>query len=236
MTTSQIGGGTDRKGGPLRNLPQEGCAGKAAARIFCSKECRARSRFRLVRQAPSRAPLLALALIALVWPAAATAEPRLYVVDPARSQIRFHAVSRFMDADGTFHRLAAEIRLDDGRPETAAGEVSVEVASIDTGIGMRDNHLRSADFFDVERHPRATFVLGAARREGERVVVSGTLTIRGVTRPVTVPVAVAVADRTIRVTGELTLNRVDFGIAYQSRLNPIRDEVKVWFDLTATAR
>ena len=175
-------------------------------------------------------------LIAVLLPAVATAESRVYAIDPARSHIRFHAVSRFMDADGTFHRLAAEIRLDDGRPETASGEVRVEVASIDTGIGTRDNHLRSADFFDVERHPRATFALGAARREGERFVVSGALTVRGVTRPVTVPVAVAVADRTIRVTGELTLHRFDFGIAYQSRLNPIRDEVTVWFDLTATAR
>jgi len=115
-------------------------------------------------------------------------------------------------------------------------QVTIKAASLDTENDNRDNHLRSADFFDVERHPRATFALGAARREGERFVVSGELTVRGVTRPVTVPVAVAVADRTIRVTGELTLNRVDFGIAYQSRLNPIRDEVTVWFDLTATAR
>ncbi|MBI4012135.1 MAG: YceI family protein [Candidatus Rokubacteria bacterium] len=180
--------------------------------------------------------LLALALVGLAWPATVSAEPRLHLVDPARSQIRFHAVSRFMDADGAFHRLAGEIRLDDGRPETAAGEVSVEVASIDTGIGMRDNHLRSADFFDAERHPRARFVLGAVRREGERFVVSGALTLRGVTRPLTLPVAVAVSGGTIRVTGELTLNRVEFGIAYQSRLNPIRDEVTVWIDLTATAR
>ncbi len=177
-------------------------------------------------------------LIAVLLPAVATAESRVYAIDPARSYIRFHAVSRFMDADGAFRRLGGEVRLDDGRPETASGEVRVEVASIDTGIGMRDNHLRSADFFDVERHPRATFALGAARRDGERFVVSGELTVRGVTRPVTVPVTVAVAaaEGTVRVTGELTLNRFDFGIAYQSRLNPIRDEVKVWFDLTATAR
>ncbi len=176
------------------------------------------------------------AALLLLLPLGAAAEPRVYAIDPARSQIRFHAISRFMDADGRFHRFGGELRLEDQRLETASGRVTVEVASIDTGIGMRDNHLRSDDFFDAPRYPQATFAVGGVRREGERVTVSGELTIRDVTRPLTVPVTVAVADGTIRVTGELTLNRREFGIAYQSRLNPIKDEVTVRFDLTAVPK
>jgi len=178
----------------------------------------------------------ALAVLLLLGPRAAAAESRVYAIDPARSQIRFHAVSRFMDADGRFQRFGGEVRIQDERFETATGRLVVQVASIDTANGMRDNHLRSEDFFDAQRYPEATLVVSGVRRDGERLAVSGELTIRGVTRPLTVPVTVTPATGTIRVTGELTLNRREFGIAYQSRLNPIKDEVTVRFDLTLVAR
>ncbi len=177
-----------------------------------------------------------LALAVLLLPASLRAEAELYVIDPAKSHIRFHAVSRFMDADGAFRRFAGEIRLEAGRPETATGRVVVEVASIDTGISLRDNHLRSDDFFDTERHPRAAFVATGVRPEGSGFVVSGELTIRGLTRPLSVPVTVAVSPAAIRITGALTVNRREFGVAYQSRLNPVGDEVQVSFDLTAVPR
>lgn len=180
------------------------------------------------------APALAWALL-LLLPARATAdEPRRYVVDPARSQIRFHASSRLMDADGTFGRFSGEVRFDEAQPEAASARLTVEVASIDTGIRMRDNHLRSEDFFHVERYPTATFVASAVSRDGERWVVSGQLTIRGVTRPLAIPVTVGTAGGAIRIRGEFTVDRQAFGIAYRSVLNPIRDGVRMWFDLVAT--
>ena len=179
--------------------------------------------------------VLALGLLALAPTAGATAEEaRVYVVDPARSQIRFHASSRLMDADGTFGRFSGEIRFDETRPEVAAARLTVEVASIDTSIRMRDDHLRSEDFFHVERYPTATFVSSSVSREGERWVVSGPLTIRGVTRPLTLSVTVSVVSGGIRVRAELAVDRQAFGIAYRSFLNPIRDEVRVWLDLIAT--
>jgi polyisoprenoid-binding protein YceI len=179
---------------------------------------------------------LALAALLLLLAGTAGAEPRLYAIDPARSQLRFYAVSRFMDADGGFRRFAGEVRLEDGRPETAAGRVTVDIASIDTQNGTRDNHLRSEDFFDARRHPEATLVIGGVRRDGERLLVSGELTLRGVSRPITVPVTLALSGGAIRVTGDVVVNRQEFGIAYQSRLNPIKDEVKVRFDLTLVPR
>jgi polyisoprenoid-binding protein YceI len=179
---------------------------------------------------------VAITALAVLAASLAAAEPRRYVIDPQRSAIRFHAVSRLMDADGSFARFAGEIRLDDGRPETASTRLTIEVASLDTGIRMRDTHLRSEDFFDVERHPQAVFESSGVRREGERVAVTGRLTIRGVTRPLTVPVTVTEAAGALRVVGEVTLNRREFGIAYQSRLNPIQDEVRVRFELVAVPK
>jgi polyisoprenoid-binding protein YceI len=175
-------------------------------------------------------------LLAVGLPAAAPAEPRSYAVDPARSHIRFQAVSRFVDADGAFRRFAGELRLEPGRPETASGRIVVEVASIDTASPKRDDHLRSPDFFDVAHHPQAVFALATVRAESGQTVVTGDLTIRGATRPLSVPVTVTVADDSVRVAGRFVVNRREFGIAYQGWLNPVRDEVTVSFELTAVAR
>jgi polyisoprenoid-binding protein YceI len=188
------------------------------------------------RTSPSRAGGLLAALGLLAAAAATEGQPTAYVLDLGRSHVRFHAESRFMDADGHFGRIAGELALDGDRVETATGRVTVEVASLDTASGMRDRHLRSEDFFDAERYPRAVFVVTGARRDGPRVVVSGDLTIRGVARAVAVPVAVTRGSGTVRVVGELTVNRREFGVAYQSRLNPVRDEVRVMLDLTFRAR
>jgi polyisoprenoid-binding protein YceI len=177
--------------------------------------------------------VIAAGILVLLAGGVVTAEPRVYTIDPARSRIGFHATSRLMDADGVFSRFAGEIRLEDDRLETADGRVTVEVASLDTGIPLRDRHLRSDDFFDVARHPRATFAVSAVRREGDRVTVTGELTIRGVSRPLEVVVTATVADRCVRVVGSFTVNRRDFGITYQSRLNPVGDEVRVSFELVA---
>lgn len=179
---------------------------------------------------------LAGVLVGLAVATAAASEPRSYVVDPAKSHVRFQAVSRLVDADGAFRRFAGEVRLEPGRPETASGHIVVEVASIDTANQRRDDHLRSPDFFDAARHPQAIFALTAVRAEGGQTVATGELTIRGVTRPLTVPVTVTVADDSVRAAGRFVVNRRQFGVAYQSWLNPVRDEVAVSFDLTAVAR
>jgi polyisoprenoid-binding protein YceI len=176
---------------------------------------------------------LALVLAALAPDLPADAEARRFVLDPARSQLRFHAVSRLMNADGRFGRVIGEITLEPSRLGTASGRVTVDVASIDTGITRRDNHLRSDDFFAAARHPEATFVIERGAPDGDRWLVSGPLTVRGVTRALAVPVSVTVGADTVRVAGQFTLRRREFGIAYESIWNPIQDEVRVSFDLVA---
>jgi len=185
----------------------------------------------------AKALAVTLALAGALGCRTATAEgPRTYTIDPARSQLRFEATSRFMNATGYFKRFGGEIRVDPAQPEAASGRLTIEVASLDTRNSLRDDHLRSADFFDVERHPTATFVTGPIRREGDRLVVEGQLTIRGAAQPATAPVALALTGDGIRVSGELAVSRRAFGVAYQSVINPIRDEVRVVFELVAVGR
>src|SRR5262245_627509 len=112
------------------------------------------------RRAPTRWRCAILALLGLLATAAAgapAADPRRFVIQPEASEVSFKATSRFMNADGRFHQVTGEVVVDPGDPATARISVAIEAASIDTGIGLRDNHLRSADFFDVERFPAITF-------------------------------------------------------------------------------
>src|SRR5690606_26545507 len=90
---------------------------------------------------------------------------------------------------GRFSNVEGTIEADESSPERSSVEIAIEASSIDTNVGDRDTHLRSEDFLDVENHPRITFrstnVRGAIDEPGASFEVDGELTIRGVTKPVT---------------------------------------------------
>jgi polyisoprenoid-binding protein YceI len=180
------------------------------------------------------APIIALAVITLAIPLA-TADVRRYTVQTEASELGFRATSRLMNADGRFHRFRGDVAVDPRDLATARINLSIEAASIDTGIGLRDTHLRSADFFDVERFPTITFESVRVEAEGRRATVTGRLTVRGVTREVAVPVDVTVSDVALVASGELVVNRRDYGMVYNSIVNPVGNEVRVSFTIRARA-
>src|SRR5437867_12648532 len=100
---------------------------------------------------------LLLTLVSPPWSAPAWADAFRFRVQPEASEVTFKATSRLMNADGRFHRLAGEVVVDPKDSNTARITLSIEAASIDTGIGRRDDHLRSADFFDARQVPTITF-------------------------------------------------------------------------------
>lgn len=112
------------------------------------------------------------------------ADKTTWQLDPAHTTIEF-AVKHMMftTVRGRFKELSGTIVVDEQNPDNSSVEVEIDATSIDTGVEDRDKHLRSADFLDVENHPKITFesrrVEGAAFREGERFKVVGDLTIRG---------------------------------------------------------
>ena len=198
-----------------------------------------RSRLSTARRATMAArsilvPIIALVALALA-DSAATAGERRYAVQTEASDLGFRATSRFMNADGRFHRFRGEVTVDPQDLATARISLSIEAASIDTGIGLRDSHLRSADFFDVERFPTVTFESLRVEAAGRRATVTGRLTLRGVVREIAVPVDVAVSDVALVASGELVMNRRDYGLDYNSSLNPIGNEVRVSFTIRARA-
>ena len=143
------------------------------------------------------------------------------------------------DGDGALRRcLRRTITLDEQEPSSAQAEVTIGAASIDTRNARRDKHLRTVDFFHVEQHPHLTFKsrrIEAVDRAAGTYRVTGDLTVRGVTREVTLdahytpPVAGAREPR-IKLTLTAPLNRRDFGIVWNKPYIDVAD------DLTVTAR
>lgn len=97
------------------------------------------------------------------------------------------------------------------------GELVIDVESVHTGIGKRDNHLRSADFFDAAQHPHITYtVTGVSNVEDDRATVEGTLEIAGQTRPLQLEARLRdVEADALTVTASLELDRSDWGITWK---------------------
>ena len=111
-------------------------------------------------------------------------------LDPAHTTVEF-AVKHMMftTVRGRFKTFSGSVEINERHPDQSRVEVTIDAASIDTGVADRDTHLRSADFLDVENHPqivfRSTRVDGAHKKEGDRFKVAGELEIRGKRMPVT---------------------------------------------------
>jgi polyisoprenoid-binding protein YceI len=167
------------------------------------------------------APLAALLLAAVSW-----AEPVTYVIDPVHSQVGFSVKHLFTKVPGRFTRFSGTIVHDLQNPAASRVEAGIETASINTDVERRDNDLRSSNFFAADSFPKISFVSrSVAAGEGNDLLVKGDLTMRGVTKPVTLQVRylgggpgmrgnqVAGFEATTRV------NRKDFGISWNRALD-----------------
>ena len=125
---------------------------------------------------------------------------------------------RFTDYTGT-------IQVDRAKPENSTVEFTIQATSIDTDEPRRDQHLRSADFFDVANHPTITFKSTSVKANGkDSFLVTGDLTMRGVTKPVTLPVTLLgegkdpMGNEKMGLETAVTLNRKDFGLVWNRAL------------------
>jgi len=142
-----------------------------------------------------------------------TASTGNWTLAPARSMVRFRTRTMWglIPVNGTFTEVSGSGTIaDDG----VTGRVVIPVASVRTGIGKRDEHLRSADFFDAATHPEITAEVSGAQPSGNGALLDLTLTVRGTSRPLRLSVGVEVLDDgSLRVSGGCTLDRRDFGVS-----------------------
>jgi polyisoprenoid-binding protein YceI len=179
----------------------------------------------------------------------ATNTRTIYRIDPAASRVEFTIGKRLffvthLLVTGRFSDVRGTISLDEHEPARSQAEVTIGAASVDTRMGKRDKHLRTADFFDVERHLTLTFTSRRIEtidpaRGHFRVV--GELTVRGVTREVQldattyIPAARDGSERRIKLTLTGPLNRRDFGMVWNNPLLTIPDDLTVRLQIEATA-
>jgi polyisoprenoid-binding protein YceI len=165
-----------------------------------------------------------------------------FVLLPELSRVGFDAKSTLHDFSGVTSRVRGEFTADLAQPDRApAGRVACIAGSLVTGVDGRDANLR--EHLDVERHPEIAFTIDGfepARVDAAAQELDGTLRgrlqVRGVERPVRMPVQLAVdAARRVEIRGELPLKLTDYGVPVPSKLGLIsmQDEVKVWIALRA---
>ena len=165
-----------------------------------------------------------------------------WTLDPAHSTVTF-SVKHMMvtTVRGTMRIRDFDLNFDPENLADSSVRVSLDAASINTGQEMRDNHLRSADFLDVERFPTIDFVSTRIEPDGDEYAIHGDLTIRGVTRPVVL--AAEYAGTVPNMKGGVTagfsartkINREDFGLTWNVALESggvmVGKDVKIEIDL-----
>jgi len=150
-----------------------------------------------------------------------------YTIDPTHSRIGFVARHAMVTkVRGSFNEFEGSGYFDADNPAASHLQLTIRAASIDTRNADRDGHLRSNDFFDMESHPEITFTSTAVESTGgDRYRVSGDLTIKGVTKPVTVDFEYTGAavdpfdNQRIGLEGKTTVNRKDWGISWNAALD-----------------
>jgi polyisoprenoid-binding protein YceI len=177
-------------------------------------------------------------------PTAATSTGSTWRIDAAHSTIGFAVKHmRFTTVHGRFSAVAGTIRLAPDHIARSRVDVTIDTASIDTGVGARDAHLRSADFFDVERYPVASFHSTRVAGTAHRLVVDGDLTIRGVTQPISLTGAyqgTGIDPSGVEVAGFEATGRLDrkaFGLGWNQALESggvlVGNEVRLTLELQA---
>jgi polyisoprenoid-binding protein YceI len=145
---------------------------------------------------------------------------------------------------GRFDDFAGTIVADAADPKKWSVDVTIQTASINTGIKMRDDHLRNADFFDVEKYPQITFKSTRVEKRRGGFVARGTLTMHGVSKEITLPFTVAGPIKDPRTGGRIgietrvRLNRQDYGLKYHQVLDngalALANDVDIEIGLEAT--
>ena len=177
---------------------------------------------------------------------ATTTATRTYKIDKAHSEAIFQVRHLVTKVRGRFTDFEGAIEYNDAAPEASTVNFSAKTASIDTAEADRDKHLRSADFFDVEKYPELTFRSKKISKRGDGYDVTGDLTMHGVTREIVLPVAHLGkakdpwGNERIGFEAESTINRKDFGLSWNAALETggflVGDEVKISIQIQAVGQ
>ena len=166
-----------------------------------------------------------------------------YNFDKAHSSIGFRVKHMgLVEVPGYFRDFTGAVNYDMKDATKSTVEFTAKMDSVDTGVAPRDKHLKSADFFEIEKYPEMTFKSTKVEKKGKNLMVTGDLTMKGVTKSISFPVTVAGFLKDERGTkmgaiAETTINRRDFGVNYGKNLPNgvpmLSDDIKVVLNIEA---
>ncbi|MBC7899997.1 MAG: YceI family protein [Saprospiraceae bacterium] len=174
-----------------------------------------------------------------------TGDPGTYSFDKAHSFIGFKVKHMgLIEVPGFFRDFTGSVNYDAKDVTRSTVEFAAKATSVDTGVSGRDTHLRTADFFEVEKYPEITFKSTKVEKKGNGWMVTGDFTMKGVTKSISFPFNVTgflPADQRsggkMGITGETTINRRDYGVNYGSNMPNgtavLSDEVKINLQIEA---
>jgi len=165
------------------------------------------------------------------------AQGQKYQITPQNSKIDFVGSKVTGSENGSFGNFSGQVDYT-GAPENSRVNITINMNSVTTQSAGLDKHLKTADFFDVEKYPQATFVSTAIKLGGDKDAthtITGNLTMHGVTKAITFPATIAVTPDTATVDSSFSVNRKDFGINYAGAAdNLIRDDVVLTLHIRAS--
>jgi polyisoprenoid-binding protein YceI len=148
-----------------------------------------------------------------------------FKIDPAHTYIGFSVRHMVVsNVKGNFTKFSGTINYDSTDITKSKVNVKIDAASITTDNEIRDKHLRSAEFFEVEKYPEITFESTSIEKKGDGYVMHGFLTMRGVKKPIDIPfdmighVVDPRGNERIGFEGSASLNRQDYGVAYNAMI------------------
>lgn len=140
----------------------------------------------------------------------------------------------------SFKKFSGTVDLVAGKPEQSSVRVEIDLNSVEAKIGKLTEHLKSADFFDVAKFPKATFTSSEIKSGGEKGAthtVTGTLDLHGFKKTLTFPATIKMEADTVSVASDFAVNRKDFGLVYPGKADDlIRDEVLLKLSVKAPRR
>ena len=187
--------------------------------------------------AKGKAAAAVASAVTIVEAAAPSAPVARYAVASTTSRIGFVGSKVTGRHEGSFGKFAGTIEIPDGKLEAATITLTIEPASLKTDDEELDEHLKSKDFFDVARYPKASFTstsIVPGGNGGATHTLTGNLELHGVTRSIGVPATIKLEDGVVTAASEFTIKRRDFGIVYPGKPDDlIKDEVLVKISLKA---
>lgn len=144
-------------------------------------------------------------------------ETTKYEISESDSKISFVGAKVSLKHDGSFPKFQGTVEVPGGNIENGKVELEIDLASVETDTEKLTGHLKSPDFFDVEKFPKSTFKstsVKAGGADGATHTLTGNLDLHGVTKSISFPATIKVEGDTLKADAEFVLNRKDFGITY----------------------